>query len=125
MEMMENMMEKMMEKVLLMLLLMPMMETSSFAWVLIFLPAVVGLFPGPPPWSTCHQHDVMMMVMMMANMAMMMVMAVTMMQFFLGQGWPGMVRILRMVRIGTLSLANRVLMKLFLEPCNQSHSENV
>ena len=53
MEMMENMMEKMMEKVLLM----PMMETSSFAWVLIFLPAVVGLFPGPPPWSTCHYHQ--------------------------------------------------------------------
>ena len=32
------------------------METSSFACVLIFLPAVVGLFPGPPPWSTCQCH---------------------------------------------------------------------
>ena len=30
--------------------------------------------------------------------------------------WPGMARMVRMVRIGTLSLANRVLIKLFLEP---------
>ena len=101
-----------------------MMETSSFACVLIFLPAVVGLFPGPPPWSTCHYHhhggdDVMMTMVMMMAMVAMMAMRMMMMQFF---PWPRMVR---MVRTGTLSLANRVLMKLFLDPCHQLHSENV
>ena len=47
-----GMVMKMMKIMMMTILMMMMMETSSFACVLIFLPAVVGLFAGPPPWST-------------------------------------------------------------------------
>ena len=64
---------------------------------MIFFPAVVGLFPGPPPWSTCHCYhsdaDGVMITTMMAMIAMMTVIAmvvtlVMMMMIFFR--WPRM-----------------------------------